>query len=139
MSHLRTTTHEPLRMEETILLHVRLDYLCVIVWFDIVLYLAVDMLLSTSFIDCFIRKIFRSERKFVLRRFHPVAILSAMQCNYPIRTSASHVTVPLQDQSNDDEASPHPIRTAQQTVLKLHSKHCVSATTTAFEISTIDS
>lgn len=100
-----TATQEPLRMGETILLHVRLRKLCVKVWCSIVHNLAVDMLTGTSFIDRFIREIFQAERKFVPLHSHPEAIFSATQRDQHICKSSSHVAAPLGKPSNDDEDS----------------------------------
>lgn len=73
---LQTATEQPLHVKEKILLHVRFEYLCVEAWFGIVFNLAVDIFISTSFIDKLIRGIFPSKRKVVSWHSDSVAILS---------------------------------------------------------------
>lgn len=65
LSKLLTATMEPVRLHETILLHLRIGDLTARVWSGIVPILAVDVLLGTSFIDLFVRSNFPSERKVV--------------------------------------------------------------------------
>lgn len=78
-AHLCTATQEPLPMEETILLIVHRGALCAIVGLGIDHKFAVNMLLSTSFIDCIISRIFPADRKVVPWHSHSIAILVAMQ------------------------------------------------------------
>lgn len=87
MPHLCKRTQEPLRIVETILLHVRLGDLRVEVWFGIVHNLAVDILIGTPFIDCFTRGIFLAECKVVPWHSHPVEIFSFTQRDQHICTS----------------------------------------------------
>lgn len=136
MPHLRTATQEPLYMEGTILLHVSLNDLRVRLWSGIVLILAVDMLLGTSFIYRFAHRIFLANRRVALWHSHLIAILAATQCNQATRTSASHLPAPIGKPSIDYEASSHPVCIPRQTVLKPHSEQHVLLTTTAFAIDT---
>lgn len=139
MPDLCTATQEPLRIKNIILFHVLLGALYNRVWFGTVRNLAVDMLLATAFIDCFIRRIFPTKRKVVPWHLHPVLILSATQRDQFICTTISHVAAPLGKQSSDDEASSHQFLIARKTVLKPHSNHFVVVPTTASGTNTFES
>lgn len=91
-------------MEEfSILLNGCLGDLCIRGWSSIVHNLAVNMLLGTSFIDRFIRRILPAKRKVVLWHSHPVPILLATQRDQHIQRSISHVSASLGSPSNDDK------------------------------------
>lgn len=95
MFNLQTGTQKHLHMDVKKLHHIR----CGASWawelFGIVSNLINDMLLDTSSIDRFIRRIFPSELKFVPWNFHLVAILvSPNHCKSSIRTTAVVNTPP---------------------------------------------
>lgn len=118
--HLCTATKEPHRTGRKILLHVRLGNSGNKLWFNIVYNLAVKMPLGFSFNRRTIRRIFVAKQSGVRWQIHSEALLSATNRKPHSLMSTSHITVSLAlgKACNDDKASPHPICTAQQTLLK---------------------
>lgn len=58
---------------------IRTGALCEYAWFGFIKNLAVDVLLGTFFLDCYIREIFASEREIVLLHSCSVSILSSSE------------------------------------------------------------
>lgn len=112
MPNLCTEAQKPLRMERTIILHVRPGDSYVAVCFGIVHNPAVRMQLVTSFIDCFIREIFRAKLNDVSWHSQPVAILFVTQRDQHIRTSISNVAAPLGQSCNGYKANSHSVPVA---------------------------
>lgn len=90
-----------------------------------------------TFIDFYKRRIIQTKQKVVSWHSRLVASLSATQRDQNICTSPSHNAATLDKPPKDDKATSHPIRIPRKTVLKLHSKLCVSVSTTASSTSTI--
>lgn len=139
MPHFCTATQEPLYMEVSILLNIRLRDICVRVWSEIFHKLAVKMLLGTIFVDRFLRKLFLAKHEVVPWQFHLVAILPSTQCDQKFSIGTSHVTAPLGELSSDEMVSSNPIRIAGQTILKPHCKHCVLVTNSATRNNIVES
>lgn len=75
IASVRTAAQQPSRMHGKILLYIQFGALIVRIWFGIVPNLAVDILLSSSFIDRIFCGIFLSEQKVVPWQCHAVPIL----------------------------------------------------------------
>lgn len=133
LPRLRTATKEPLALDGTIILHLRLGDLRVRVCFGVVPNLVVDFLLGTSFSDRFIRGIFPSERKIVPWHSHPVTILASQR---PSATTATNNAISAIEDTSLDQAVTndqvtHPILVARQMVIPANTASSVLVTTAA--------
>lgn len=112
-----------LDMENEILLHVRFDALCALIWLGIIPILAVDTLLGISFKNCIIREIFSSKCKPVPWGSHPVSIFVSSKFS---KLSKSTTTVDSKPTGNtfgtgtEVEKLSTPIHTARRALLQPH-------------------
>lgn len=114
MPRLCTATQEPLRMEGTMHLHVRLGDVPVRVWAGIVHNPVVNMILCDSFINRCICGIFSVKPKVVPMHFYLVAILSATPRDHRLCTSTLYVTALRGKPYNNDEANIHTTSIARE-------------------------
>lgn len=75
----RIIKQEPLPKDSEVLINTNFGVQCARIWFGVVLNIAIEMLLGTSFFDHFIQGIFLSEQKVVPWKFYPVAILTSFK------------------------------------------------------------
>lgn len=118
------------------MLHLRLGDLCTRAWFAVAPRPAVNMPLSTAFLESFIRGIFLSERKVLPYRLLLVAILANPKPGYNVNSNQDTQGNPNNTVERSEETLF--VRVASQIVLKPRTPHRITVTWNACRIELIE-
>lgn len=126
-------TQQPLDINDKILFHIHTGALSIQVWFGIVPNLALDLLLGTLFIDCFIGSIFPYKQKFVPCEIHAGAIFVLSMT----LKSSNPNTLVINKPNVDVEETPITVRRSPQSYSQPHTTYRVMISTSVSGFHTV--